>query len=365
MFVDVYYLLRPLLPVCFRRYLQSAYFRGRQSTIFPRWPLDVSVENLLERILLLILKATAADAIPFIWFWPNGAGSAAIITHDVETTAGRNFCPVLMDIDESFGIRSSFQIVPEERYVVSPYFLDEIRDRGHEINIQDLNHDGRLFRDQRTFETRVKLINLYGRAFHARGFRSAVLYHNFDWYRKLDFEYDMSIPNTGRLEPQGGGCCTVFPYFVGNVLELPVTTTQDYSLFHILRDYTLTIWRAQVDGATAKHGLLNFIAHPDYLQERKAQETYRDLLALLCQNRLENGMWITTPNEVNTWWRQRNQLILASRGGTWRIEGTGKERARIGYARADGDNIVYTVEPPGTTSSSLEACSSRPMHGTE
>src|SRR2546422_7785745 len=39
-------------------------------------------------------------------------------SHDVEELAGRNFCSALMDLDEAAGIRSSFQIVPEERYPV-------------------------------------------------------------------------------------------------------------------------------------------------------------------------------------------------------------------------------------------------------
>lgn len=38
------------------------------------------------------------------------------MTHDVEAVAGREFCAQMLDIDESFGIRASFQIVPEGRY---------------------------------------------------------------------------------------------------------------------------------------------------------------------------------------------------------------------------------------------------------
>ena len=66
------------------------------------------------------------------------------MTHDVETTAGRDFCESLMTLNESFGIAASFQIIPEERYEVSQKFLDSIRSRGFEVNVQDLNHDGRL-----------------------------------------------------------------------------------------------------------------------------------------------------------------------------------------------------------------------------
>src|SRR4051812_12175487 len=35
---DVYYRLRPLLPVSFRKHLQKVYLRGWDSIAFPRWP---------------------------------------------------------------------------------------------------------------------------------------------------------------------------------------------------------------------------------------------------------------------------------------------------------------------------------------
>jgi len=81
---------------------------------------------------------------------------------------------------------------------------------------------------------RVARINAYGKEFGATGFRAGVLYRNQRWFDALDFEYDSSVPNVAHLDPQRGGCCTVMPYFVGKMLELPVTMTQDYTLFHIL-----------------------------------------------------------------------------------------------------------------------------------
>lgn len=337
----LYYSVRPLFPVAFRKHLQRIYLHGWDKIAFPRWPLDVTVERLLEASLLALMQSTGVDEIPFIWFWPDGADSAALITHDVETTSGRDFCGTLMDIDESFGIRSAFQVVPEDRYTVTPSFLEEIRSRGHEINIQDLNHDGRLFSDRTEFDIRVKRINQYGREFRARGFRSAVLYRNLNWFGQLEFEYDMSVPNAGHLEPQRGGCCTVFPYFIGDLLELPVTTTQDYSLFHILRDFRLDLWKTQAAGVTARNGLLTFIVHPDYLLDSKARNTYHGLLEFLCRCRSDRGMWIAPANEVNTWWRQRSRMNLVKRHGEWRIEGIGCERAQIAYARIRGGQLSY------------------------
>ena len=339
----LYYAARPLLPIALRRHIQALYLRGWDKIPFPRWPVDLTVENLLEALLRILFEVQGVHLIPFIWFWPDGASSATVMTHDVETVAGRDRSPLLMDIDESFGIQSSFQVVPEGRYAVPSDFLNEIRCRGHELNVQDLNHDGRLFSSRKEFEHRVQRINEYGRDFGARGFRSAVLYHNLDWYESLQFEYDMSVPNIGHLEPQRGGCCTVFPYFVGDVLELPVTTTQDYSLFHVMRDYTLTLWRSQMNAIISKHGLASFIVHPDYLEAQRARDLYRCLLAFLDQCRTQKRMWVTTPGEVSMWWRQRNDMRLISDGRGWKIEGAGRERARIAYAFLERDRLAYRL----------------------
>jgi hypothetical protein len=155
----------------------------------------------------------------------------------------------------------------------------------------------------------------------------------------------MSIPNTGHLEVQRGGCCTVMPYFIGEILELPLTTAQDYSLVHILKDFSNDVWKNQIESVIASHGLLSFIVHPDYLGVDRARRAYRVLLDQLSHLREAGRCWVTLPREVDRWWRERSQMTLVRDGSRWRIEGPGRERARIAYAVLDGDELVYTVEP--------------------
>ncbi|HWZ81701.1 MAG TPA: hypothetical protein VNW47_03705 [Terriglobales bacterium] len=338
----LYYLVRPLLPVAVRKHLQRIRLSGWDKISFPQWPVDCTVDNLLERLLLLSLRANRLECIPFIWFWPNGASSSAIMTHDVETAAGRDFCASLMDIDDRFGIKAAFQVVPEERYEVTPEYLESITTRGFEVAVQDLNHDGRLYRNRQQFLTRAAKINAYGRRWGASGFRAAILYRREEWFDSLDFSYEMSVPNVAHLDPQRGGCCTVMPYFIGKLLELPVTTTQDYSLFHILRDHSIGLWEQQIDLIMEKHGLISMIVHPDYIITRRERETYEVLLKHLVRIRDEKGVWITTPNEVNRWWRQRAEMDLVKSGDGWRIEGEGKERARIAYAREERGQLTFS-----------------------
>ncbi len=337
-----YYAIRPAMPVPVRKHLQRYYLRGWDKREFPRWPVETSVESTFETAMLLNLKAKGLKEIPFIWFWPGGAQACAVMTHDVEALAGRNFCDQLMDIDDSYGIKSSFQVVPESRYEVPEAYLDNIRRRGFEVNVHDLNHDGNLYRDYEEFRRRAAVIERYRKIFGARGFRAGILYRNIDWFDLLHFEYDMSVPNVAHLEPQRGGCCTTFPYFIGDLLEIPVTMTQDYSLFNILGHYGLDLWETQMDAIRRKHGVMNFIVHPDYIRNEPEQKVYRSLLARLAEMRRDAGVWIPLPGEVNQWWRERSRMMLVRNGGGWEIEGEGKVRARIAYARLENDALVYS-----------------------
>src|SRR5262245_19518067 len=115
---DIYYRLRHLFPVAFRRYLQKIAMRDWHTIAFPNWPVDDTVERILERLLALSMKAQGVDTIPFIWFWPDAATSCVIMTHDVEGVEGRDFCSRLMDLDDAAGIKASFQVVPQKRYAV-------------------------------------------------------------------------------------------------------------------------------------------------------------------------------------------------------------------------------------------------------
>ncbi len=345
-----YYGIRPLLPIAVRKHLQRFALKNWRDTPFPRWPVDQTVDCIFEKLMAAVLRATALPRIPFIWFWPEGHPSAAIMTHDVETSSGRDFCPRLMDIDDSYGIKSSFQLIPAERYDVPGSLLALLRKRGFEINVHDFNHDGNLFQNRDEFLRRAPRINACIREFGASGYRSGVLYRNLDWYDSFDFSYDMSVPNAGHLEPQPGGCCTTKPFFVGGILELPVMATQDYSLYHILQSYSVDLWKRQIEAVLPKNGLLSFIIHPDYLLDPRAQQTYAALLAHLSALRDAGRTWIALPGEVNEWWRQRARMKLVQQDREWTIVGQGSHRARLAYASLQDGAVVYSLASPASPS---------------
>jgi len=339
----VYYQLRPYASVSLRRHFQKAYLSGWESIRFPSWPLDSTVDRIHQRLLALAMRAQGLEKVPFIWFWPDSFRSCAIITHDVEDTDGKDFCGQLMDLDESFGFHSSFQVVPEDRYPVSKSYLNSIASRGFEVNVHDLKHDGRLYAEHEEFLRRAESINHYIREFQAEGFRSGILYRNADWYDAFAFSYDMSIPNVAHLDPQRGGCCTVMPYFIGKIVELPVTCTQDYTLFQILGDYSIELWKKQIALVQEQCGLISLIVHPDYIMEQRAQDTYKALLGHLAAMRATGSIWAALPRDVAKWWRERSEMELIQENGAWRVEGLGKERARVAYASLAGNEVTYSL----------------------
>jgi glycosyltransferase involved in cell wall biosynthesis len=341
---NLYYFARPLMSVRFRRVLQRMSLRNKIRTPFPQWPVDRTVDDLFEKLMSMAIRAGGGYPIPFIWFWPDGAEAALTLTHDVEAIGGRDFCEQLMDIDDSFGFKSSFQVVPESRYEVSEAFIQRFHEREFELNVHDINHDGHLFRKHDEFVVRARQINEYAKRFQASGFRSGSLYRNLRWFDAFTFSYDMSVPNVGHLDPQGGGCCTLFPYFVKKVLEIPVTVTQDYSLFHILNTYSIDLWKEQCGLILKGNGLINIIVHPDYIREQQGQNCYRKLLEYLTDFRRENKIWTALPGQIDRWWRQRRELKLTQVGTGWSIEGEGKERAVIAYAHLRDGHLTYSFD---------------------
>jgi hypothetical protein len=343
---SAYYLLRPALPVAVRKHFQRLHWRGWRRIPFPGWPVDVTVEALMKHAVALLLERGGIRDLPFIWFWPDGAPACVMLTHDVEGTKGAEFCDQLMNLDDQFGIKSSFQVVPDAPWssrVSTMQLVHSIKRRGFEVNVHDLTHDGHLFRDRETFLRHAETINARGREFGSRGFRSGAMYRRPEWLAALNISYDMSAPNVAHLEPQGGGCCTVMPFFINGVLELPLTASQDYTVFHILGDYSTRLWREQIDRVLQENGFVSFIAHPDYLVDPRAREVYTELLRLLCGLRDERGVWTALPSQIDQWWRSRREMRLVQDGTSWRVEGPGSQRARVAYARLAGGRVVYEV----------------------
>jgi hypothetical protein len=133
------------------------------------------------------------------------------------------------------------------------------------------------------------------------------------------------------------------PYFIGDILELPLTTVQDYTLFYLLNQRSIDLWKQQIELILAKNGLVSFIVHPDYIQEPEHLAVYRQLLAHLTEIREPRNLWFALPGEIDTWWRARSKMSVVKDGDGWRIEGDGAERAVLAFARLADGQLVYEL----------------------
>jgi hypothetical protein len=118
----------------------------------------------------------------------------------------------------------------------------------------------------------------------------------------------------------------VFPFFLGNLIELPYTIPQDHTLIHLLRRIPMEVWAPKARWIESLGGMILTLTHPDYCGTGKNLKEYENLLKQL--NEFQSA-WRALPSEVSAWWRRRDQmkLTISHDGGSPSIEGPGSERA--------------------------------------
>jgi peptidoglycan/xylan/chitin deacetylase (PgdA/CDA1 family) len=336
--LQMYYLLKHLLPRRFWLTARRAYIRhGRSRPAFPDWPLDRSVENLLRFYAHCLLVQAEREEAPFAWFWPGAYRAAVILTHDVESAEGLKLALELCDAEERRGLRSSFNVVGGD-YPIDYGIVNEIRERGFEIGLHGLVHDRSLFSSRESFDEQLRRLEEAADRLGSVGFRSPATYRNPDWIQELPADYDSTFPHSDPYEPQPGGCCSIWPYFLGSMVELPYTMPQDHTIFTLLGEKTPALWLDQMARLEQSFGLIELLSHPDrgYLGDRRKRVLYEQTLDVIAGN---DRLWKPLPKELASWWRRRDSGESADqRYGTFR--------------RADSSSFAVFVPPE--TSSSVE-----------
>ena len=136
--------------------------------------------------------------------------------------------------------------------------VDELRGRGFEIGVHGVFHDRSMFSSRGTFEAPAPALREAASGFGAVGFRSPATHRSSSGSASCRSSYDCTIPQSDPYEPQPGGCCSVWPFFIGDVVELPYTLPQDHTLFTVLGHRRIDVWLAQVESLTRLNGLSQF-----------------------------------------------------------------------------------------------------------
>ena len=204
--------------------------------------------------------------------WPDGKKFAFVLTHDVEGHRGLDCVTQLADLEMQLGFRSSFNLIPEGEYTVPSTLRTWLTDRGFEVGVHDLHHDGRLYSSWKGFRRKAGVINNYLEEWNVVGFRSAFMLRNLDWIHELNIRYDASTFDTDPFEPQPRGVGTIYPFYVDGTngregyVELPYTLPQDSTLFLLLKGRNgLRIWQEKLDWIAECGGMALVNVHPDYV----------------------------------------------------------------------------------------------------
>jgi glycosyltransferase involved in cell wall biosynthesis len=290
---EIYYFLKPFIPWSVRLALRRRRAHFRLAAYASTWPIDPKT-----------------GLHPPGWpGWPGGKQFAFVLTHDVEGAKGLSRVPQLVELETRHGFRSSFNFVPEGEYVLSAEMRANLIGQGFEVGVHGLQHDGKLYASKEEFAAKAAQIRNFLREWKACGFRSPLMQHKLAWLHQLGVEYDASTFDTDPFEPEPDAVGTVFPFWVpgpnnSGFVELPYTLPQDFTLFVVLREPNIEIWKKKLDWVAACGGMALLNTHPDYMcfdgQTKKDEfpsAFYKEFLTY-AQEKYSGAYWSTTPCEV-------------------------------------------------------------------
>jgi len=309
-FNRIYYTLRPCIPRRLRVALRRIQISVRQKSNKQAWPISPK-----------------AARTPKNWAgWPDQKRFAFILTHDVESGKGHEKCESLVALEEKLSFRSGLFFVPEGNYRVCPEMRRNLTTRGFEVCIHGLKHDGKLYASKKLFEKHAIRINRYLKEWNSVGFRSPFMEHDLDWLHALNIEYDCSTFDTDPFEPQPGGVDIIFPFWLprgknnSGYVEMPYTLAQDWTLFVLMRERTIDLWKKKLDWIAEQGGMALMLTHPDYMSFNSKQpkfdgypaEYYEDFLNYV-KSKYEGQYWHVLPKEIARFWAKRQTSISGHR----------------------------------------------------
>jgi hypothetical protein len=113
---------------------------------------------------------------------------------------------------------------------------------------------------------------------------------------------------------------TIFPIWVqedhrGNgYVELPYTIPQDFTLFILMKEKTIDIWKRKLDWVAENGGMALLITHPDYMNftgrkpafDEYPVERYVEFLRYL-KERYGGRYWHALPRKAASFFKHRGE----------------------------------------------------------
>lgn len=324
LFNNIYYHLKPLIPRTAQIIIRRKIISIQRDKYKDTWPID-------ER----------AARPPKGWQgWPDGKKFALVLTHDVETEKGLDNCYNLIELEKSLGFRSSFNFVAED-YEVPSELRQHLVNEGFEVGLHGLSHDGKLYSSREEFKKQAQRINHYLKEWKSVGFRSPSMHYNLKWLHDLNVEYDASTFDTDPFEPLPQGMKTIFPFWVSEngtnkgYVELPYTLPQDFTLFILMKESNIDIWKEKLDWIAEKGGMVLLITHPDYMQDKGGNvnneeyliDYYKELLEYIKTKHI-GQYWSVLPGDISKFWSLNYRTGAKELSVRRDIDDTSKKRSK-------------------------------------
>ncbi len=307
-----YYPIKNFIPRNLRHFANSILIRARRKCGFPQWPCETALVDFWRQWLRTSMELVGGEDAWHIGFLPEGKQCCIVLTHDVESVTGLQRMAKMADLEEEQGFRSAWNL-PLAQYPIDWKMVEDLRSRGFEFGAHGLSHDGRLFRSREDFDSLAPVVERLALQHNLRGFRAPSTLRRAEWIATMGFDFDSSFSDTDPYEPQPGGTCSLFPFFLSNMIELPYTLPQDHTLIHLLKRDPLPIWTTKAQWIAQTGGMILVLTHPDYSGTGRHLDDYQELLTRL--RAIENS-WHALPSAVAEWWRLRSQASLFVRDGS-------------------------------------------------
>lgn len=298
----LFYAIKPLIPRELQLYLRRQLAARKLKKNQHIWPIDPK-----------------SSIPPKFWKgWPGDCQFALVLAHDVDTQKGHDSVHKLMKIEEDLGFRSTYNFVPK-RYNLSMDLINEVQDRGFQVCVHGLYHDGKLFSSHNVFNERARKINDYLKQWNAVGFTSPAMHHKLEWMHVLNILHCTSTFDTDPFEPQPDAARTIFPYYIsdsrninGGFLELPYTLPQDHLMYVILQQRNIDIWKRKLKWIAQQGGMALLNTHTDYMNfenmrmglEEYPIDHYIHFLEHV-KSEYKDQYWHVLPKDIVPFWIQQ------------------------------------------------------------
>lgn len=237
----------------------------------------------------------------------NGKKYACIMTHDIETSNGLLKAEGIKKLEQKYNVPSAWYI-PSKHYRLNTEIIKELVNHG-EIGAHGTRHDKELVKlpEQKLVkslgeakETLEKNINC-----SVDGFRAPLLQHSpslLQGLREAGYSYDTSIPTWEPKHPRTmcpHGLGTTYPMFFDDLIEIPVSVTQDHQLLYVLGlepKQAIAKWLSIMSVIKELGGVCVLLSHPEYrLFDKSEIGLYEKLLNEIVS---DEQSWITTPKQL-------------------------------------------------------------------